>query len=127
MTTPQDAIAQMRDNPRPGPVQMLNLLQFRPQAAGQDRTGQECYAAYGRATAPIFARVGGKLVWLAQPEQILIGPDAARWDLAFLAEYPDIAAFLTMLDDPDYRAAMPMREAALSNSRLIRMAPLPVG
>ncbi|MEM8823508.1 MAG: DUF1330 domain-containing protein [Pseudomonadota bacterium] len=125
MTTP-DAWATLRNDPRPGPVQMLNLLRFRRDESG-NTSGQVTYAAYGKATAPIFARVGGRIVWMGQPEQMLIAPPDEAWDLAFLAEYPSIAAFLEMLDDPDYRAAMSLREAALADSRLIRLAPLPVG
>lgn len=36
-------------------------------------------------------------------ENMLIGPDEERWDLSFVAEYPNLAAFNEILRDPVYR------------------------
>ena len=58
---------------------------------------------------------------------MLIGPPEERWDLAFIAEYPSVAAFVAMLRDPDYRLAVRHRQAAVADSRLIRMAPAAPG
>jgi uncharacterized protein (DUF1330 family) len=60
-------------------------------------------------------------------EQMLIGPADKAWDLCFIVQYPKPEAFVEMLKDPEYREAMPHRQAAVLDSRLIRMAPLPVG
>ncbi|WP_245605418.1 DUF1330 domain-containing protein [Roseicyclus elongatus] len=54
---------------------------------------------------------------------MLIGPEEDLWDLAFSAEYPSVDAFVSMLRDPDYRKAVRHRQAAVADSRLIRMAP----
>ncbi len=54
---------------------------------------------------------------------MLIGPEAERWDLCFIAAYPDVAAFVTMLRDPVYREAVKHRQAAVEDSRLIRLQP----
>lgn len=115
-----------REMERDGPVHMLNLLRFRDRAAyddGTEATGAEAYAAYARDSGPILARLGGRQVWLGTPELTLIGPEAERWDLAFIAEYPSVAAFVAMLRDPDYRRAVRHRQAAVADSRLIRMRP----
>lgn len=62
-----------------------------------------------------------------RPECVLIGPAEERWDAAFIAVYPNAAAFLEMVTDPDYRRAVVHRQAAVQTSRLIRMAPRDAG
>ena len=119
-----------RDNDRPGPIHMLNLVKLRDKAAyddGREATGAEAYAAYGRESAPVLARLGGRVVWRGALEQVVIGPPEEDWDLCFIAEYPSPAAFVEMIKDPQYREAMAHRQAAVADSRLIRMGPLPVG
>ena len=116
--------------PRDGPIQMLNLVRFRAQAAytdGRQATGQEAYRAYARASQAVFARVGGKQVWLGRFEHMLIGPADERWDAVFIAQYPDTAAFVAMLRDTEYREAVKHRQAAVADSRLIRLAPVAAG
>jgi uncharacterized protein (DUF1330 family) len=125
-----DDFRAFRDNDRPGPVHMLNLVRFRPVADypdGRQVSGAEAYAAYGRGSGPIFARVGGRIVWRGALEQVVIGPRDEAWDLCFIAEYPSPGAFIEMLKDPDYRQAMAHRQAAVADSRLIRLAPVSGG
>ncbi|MDP2494031.1 DUF1330 domain-containing protein [Shimia thalassica] len=114
-------------NDREGPIHMLNLVKLLPKAKYEDGTevdGAEAYATYGRETAPIFQRVGGKIVWRGKVEQMLIGPsDDEQWDVCFIAEYPSPAAFIAMISDPEYRRAMVHRQVSVADSRLIRMAP----
>lgn len=110
--------------PRDEPIMMLNLLCFRDKAAyddGREATGAEAYAAYGRESAPVFDRVGGKIIWRGTPQVMLIGPEDKRWDLVFVARYPTAGAFLEMVTDPDYREAVKHRQAAVLDSRLIRV------
>lgn len=112
-------------NDRAGPIDMLNLLKLRGQALYEDgraATGAQAYAAYGRESAAVFARVGGRIIWRGHMEQMLIGPDR-HWDLCFIARYPGVQAFRQMITDPDYRVAMAHRQAAVLDSRLIRLAP----
>lgn len=122
----REDFARFREMQREGPVHMLNLLRFREVAAYDDgtvATGAEAYRAYARESGPIFARLGGRQVWLGTPELTLIGPAEERWDLAFIAEYPSVDAFVAMLRDPDYRRAVRHRQAAVADSRLVRMRP----
>jgi uncharacterized protein (DUF1330 family) len=115
--------------PRDTPILMLNLVRLRDRAAypdGRSTTGREAYTAYGRESGPIFARAGGRIVWSGRPEQVVIGPPDERWDIAFVARYPSAAAFLEMVTDADYRVAVVHRQAAVDDSRLIRLAALPV-
>ena len=117
--------------PRDAPIQMINLVRFRASAAYPDDhaqaeagwTGAEAYRRYGKESGPIFARVGGKIIWSGSPELILIGPTDEHWDTAFIAQYPTASAFLEMVTDPDYRRAVIHRQAAVETSRLIRCRP----
>lgn len=118
--------------PRDTPIQMLNLIRLRPLADypeghpdhGKGLTGLDAYRAYGRTCAHIFARVGVRQVWAGKPETVVTGPADERWDLAFIAEYPNAAAFLAMVSDPEYRQLVQHRTAAVDDSRLIRLAPI---
>src|SRR5262249_31370267 len=91
---------------------------------GGGLSGAEAYRLYGRHTAPILARVGGRLIWTGRPEAVVIGPGEERWGLAFIAEYPNAAAFIDMVRAPDYQAIVAHRQAALADSRLIRHFPI---
>lgn len=126
----KEAWTAFRDDDRPGPLHMLNLIRLRPWAAygdGRRVTGREAYEAYGRISAPVFRRLGGRIVWRGRPEQTLIGPADETWDIAFIAEYPSVAAFVEMIGDPAYREAMAHRQAAVADSRLVRFDVMTAG
>jgi uncharacterized protein (DUF1330 family) len=118
--------------PRDQPIQMLNLVQLKPQAEypkghpdhGKALTGLDAYRAYGRTTAHIFARVGGRQVWAGKPQVMVTGPGSEAWDLAFIAEYPTSEAFIAMVRDPEYRELVKHRTAGVADSRLLRLEPI---
>lgn len=115
-----------REMDRAGPIHMLNLIRLRQTATGPDgRTvsGAEAYASYSRLSAPVFAGLGGRIVWRGALEQMLIGPENEQWDICFIAEYPSVDAFAAMMRDPAYREAMTHRLAGVEDSRLIRLMP----
>ena len=117
--------------PRDTPIHMLNLLRFRDKAAypaGHEHgakgwSGRDAYAEYGRSSGPIFARVGGSIIWRGVMQSMLMGPQDEAWDTVFIAAYPNAGAFLDMVTDPDYQRAVVNRQAAVRDSRLIRFAP----
>ena len=121
--------------PRDTPIQMLNLVRVKALADypedhpnhGKGLTGLEAYRAYGRESAEVFARVGGRQIWAGRPETVLTGPQDERWELAFIAEYPNAGAFLAMVTDPGYREVVKHRTAGVEDSRLIRLAPVTPG
>jgi uncharacterized protein (DUF1330 family) len=121
--------------PRDTPIQMLNLIRLRDRADypadhpnhGKGMSGLDAYRAYGRDSAEVFARVGGRQVWAGRPEVVVTGPAEEAWDLAFIAEYPSAGAFLAMVTDPAYREHVRHRTAAVVDSRLIRLAPVSPG
>lgn len=110
--------------PRNTPIMMLNLIQLKEQARYKDETiatGAEAYASYGKASGPIFSSVGGQIIWRGKPESIVIGPSDEHWDIAFIARYHNAGAFLAMVTNPDYQAIVYHRQAAVQDSRLIRL------
>jgi uncharacterized protein (DUF1330 family) len=119
--------------PRDTPIQMLNLLRFNDVArypaghshADKGLSGSAAYAEYGRTSAATFQRVGGSVVWRGTMESMVTGPQDKDWEMAFIAAYPNAAAFLAMITDPDYKLAVIHRQAAVLDSRLIRFSPVP--
>ena len=108
-----------------GPVQMLNLLRFRDEAAyadgkapRSDMTGAEAYREYAKASAPFFQAASGVMAWSGKPVGGVIGPPGERWDAGFIAEYPSLGHFLSMVKDEGYQAIVYHRQAAVADSRL---------
>jgi uncharacterized protein (DUF1330 family) len=121
----KETFAAFRAGDRPGPIQMLNLVRLRERALypdGREAAGAQAYALYGRESGPVFRRLGGHIVWRGRFELMLIGPAAERWYHCFIAQYPSVAAFVEMIRDPVYREAVKHRQAAVADSRLIRLA-----
>ena len=126
----KDTFALFRENDREGPIHMLNLVRLRDRAAypdGREATGAQAYAAYGRESHPVFSRLGGRIVWRGRFELMLIGPRDEYWDECFIAQYPSVDAFVEMIRDPAYREAVKHRQAAVLDSRLIRLQPTGTG
>jgi uncharacterized protein (DUF1330 family) len=131
----REAWAIFKSLPRDQPIQMLNLIRLKPLADypeghaehGKGLSGLDAYRAYGRTTAHIFKRVGGRQVWAGKPQVMVTGPQAEAWDLAFIAEYPSSAAFMAMVADPEYRELVKHRTAGVADSRLLRLAPVEPG
>ena len=117
------------------PIEMLNLVRFRPEALYPDGhalaqaglSGAEAYKNYGAESGPIFASLGGEIIWRGEYETTLIGPADETWDEVFVARYPDAHAFMAMVTNPDYQKAVVHRQAAVATSRLIRTKPSDTG
>lgn len=126
-----------KDLPRDEPIHMLNLLRFRefaeyPQGHehhGNGWSGARAYKEYGTTSGPIFAGVGGKIVWRGAFQTMVTGPepDDKVWHDGFVAQYPNSGAFFAMIKNPDYQLAVVNRTAALLDSRLMRFKPGEVG
>ncbi|MCR5881174.1 DUF1330 domain-containing protein [Phenylobacterium sp. J367] len=131
----REAWAVFKSLPRDEPIQMLNLVRLKAKAEypadhpnhGKDLSGVDAYRAYGRTTAPIFKRLGGRQVWAGKPQVMVTGPGSEAWDLAFIAEYPSAEAFMAMVRDPEYREHVKHRTAGVADSRLLRLAPVEPG
>lgn len=120
----KEQFEQFKNLPRNTPIMMLNLIELKEKASYNDgtiATGAEAYANYGTTSGSIFSGVGGEIIWRGNPESIVIGPSDEHWDIAFIARYPNAAAFLGMVTNPDYQAIVFHRQAAVKDSRLIRL------
>ena len=111
-----------------GPVTMLNLLRFRPQAdyaAAPDLappapiTGAQAFDRYIAHTLPFLRETGGDLVFLGAGGAFLIGPAEERWDVAMLVRQASIEAFMAFAAHEPYLAGLGHRTAAIEDSRLL--------
>ena len=131
----REAFRAFRSLPSQGPIHMLNLVRLRETARyhaghvlhGQSITGFDAYQSYGRESGAIFRDVGGRIAYSAAFEYTLIGPSSEYWDIVFIAEYPSGDAFVSMVKNPDYQKAVIHRQAAVRDSRLVRLSPKPAG
>ncbi len=126
----KEAFAAFRAADREGPIHMLNLVRLRERAAypdGRSASGAEAYAAYATREPARLQQARRHNRLERRFELMLIGPPEERWDRCFIAQYPSVAAFVAMMRDPVYREAVKHRQAAVLDSRLIRLSPAPAG
>lgn len=131
-STPTKEQYKLLKNVPPGSsVHMLNLIRFRVETSyhdGRKVSGRDAYAAYSRESGPYFKEVGGKIIWRGSGAFTAIGPQEEKWDEVFVAEYPSIDHFFGMLRNSGYQQkAVVHRQAAVEDSRLIRVSPLEPG
>ncbi len=106
----QDQFVKLLKNSNQQPFVMLNLLKFKKDG------GRESYARYLQEAAKFVEGVGGKLLFLSQPQELLNGTET--WDLLMLIQYPSRKAFLKMANDPEYLKIHRFREEALERAVL---------
>ena len=67
------------------PLHMLNLVKFHETVTYPDGTvmsGRDAYRNYGRETAPIFAALGGRIVWRGEQLACLLYTSPSPRDLS---------------------------------------------
>lgn len=106
----KDQFVKLLKNSNQKPLVMLNLLKFKKDG------GRESYARYLQEAAKFMEGVGGKLLFLSQPQELLNGTET--WDLLMLVQYPSRKAFVDMAANPDYLKIHNFREEALENAVL---------
>lgn len=118
-----------------GEVVMLNLLRFRaiadyaanPELApATPISGAAAYERYIAHTLPHLRKSGGDLMFLGEGGRFLIGPENERWDRAMLVRQSSIQSFMAFARDEAYLAGIGHRTAAIEDSRLLPLAPLPM-
>lgn len=105
-----DQFKELKHNPNDGTVVMLNLLKFKPDG------GFESYLKYMQESNKYVEGVGGKMIYLGKPNELLNGGET--WDLMMLVQYPSRAHFLRMANNPDYLKIHEYREQALERAVL---------
>lgn len=106
----KDQFIKLLKNSNQKPFVMLNLLKFKKDG------GRESYARYLQEAAKFVEGVGGKLLFLSQPLELLNGTET--WDLLMLVQYPSRKAFVEMAGNPEYLKIHSFREGALENAVL---------
>ncbi len=120
-----------------GPFHFVNLLAFKEVAsypsehelASHGLSGDEAYDKYGVVALAHVTKRGGRLVTLNNIENQLIGSSRV-WHRIATMEYQNINAFVDMLLDPDYQAALVHRESGLEATEVFVTRPLiaePIG
>lgn len=122
---PNNMLAAAAAIPENTPVLMLNLLRFKEQAT-YEKEMPPCsgYEAYMQGYVPEFSKIatdaGFKPFFLGTPLANLVVPANETWDFVGLIEYPNFAAFRSVIESPAYKAnALHHRLAALEDWRLI--------
>jgi uncharacterized protein (DUF1330 family) len=114
-----------------GPLQFLNLLAYHEIAryspehpcAAIGSTGAAAYARYGEVAVRHVTARGGSLVLFNHVVDQVIGAPV-RWDQIAVMQYPHVDAFIDMVRDPDYRAALVHRDAGLARTEVHATRPL---
>ena len=109
-----------------GPIYMLNLLTFKekaeyPDGRDTDLTGAEAYAVYSAEVAGHLATVGGRGMFAAKVERLMLGEVEELWDTAAIAMYPSRKAMMEMMSSPDYQASAVHRTAGLAGQLNIEL------
>ncbi|MFZ4690258.1 MAG: DUF1330 domain-containing protein [Polymorphobacter sp.] len=122
-----DQVRALRDTGRDGPVVMLNLLKFKPQATyddGEAVTGAQAYARYQHAfTVTVGVISQAEVLYEGPVEQVFIGmagTPETDWDMALIVRYPTRGHFLAMMADAGYRDALRHRYAGLARTVLLQ-------
>jgi uncharacterized protein (DUF1330 family) len=104
-----------------GPLALVNRFTLREHAAypdGHTAAGIEAFLTYAATSVPALERVGGKFLVSNPVVTSLFGkPDGSH--LVVVGWYPDRHALLTMLRDPEYRAAFAHRRAAVASESVV--------
>jgi uncharacterized protein (DUF1330 family) len=110
-----------------GPLALINRFRLRERAEyddGQTGTGIEALMRYAATSVPALAKVGGRfLVSSAALTPLFDTPSDT--DLVVVGWYPDRAALLELLRDPEYRTAFEHRRAAVAEQWVVAAPAIP--
>ncbi len=132
-TPTQAQIAKLQSLPMAAPIAALNLFKlnerakYRPEdpefgTPDADVSGQEAFERYRTEAGAKLTSLGGRTVFAASVDQIMIGPDALDFDLAAVMYFPTRSAFVAMLSDPDFQSSSRHRYAALARHSMLHIA-----
>jgi uncharacterized protein (DUF1330 family) len=110
----------LRKLPDDAPVVMLNLMRFREKSLDGNGSGWDAYLRYSRLTITLIKARGDTIIWAGDAEAVALGvPDKHRWDYVALVRYPSRAAFLAMMQSPDYAVANVERENGCADHAIV--------
>jgi uncharacterized protein (DUF1330 family) len=105
---------------------MLNLLKFKEKAVYADGresnlSGREAYGLYGLEVAKMIEADGGRMVFAAATNTLVIGEGELEWDMVGIAEYASLESFQKITSSPEYQEIAKHREAGLAQQLLINL------
>jgi uncharacterized protein (DUF1330 family) len=80
-------------------------------------SGAEAYQRCGEAAQVHLGEVGASVEYFASCGPTVIGPEGERWDMILLVRYPNPAAFLAMVNKPEYQTLAGHRAVSRSRRR----------
>jgi hypothetical protein len=106
------------------PVQILNLLAFKPRVETSDGaiSGAAAYGKYAAAVAGAFGRAGGQRVFFGRVGHAFAFGAAGQWDAAIVTRYPSAQALAGMWLDADFIAAHESRLDGVERSQVLVFA-----
>lgn len=122
---PEQVKAFLAKHPEGEPVYMLNLLKFKERASyhdGEDISGAEAYARYGKAFGELVASLnidGAHSVFGGKMGAWLIGQGEGEWDSVAIFRYPDAKTMFETVSSDAYRQIHKHRKAGLAGQLLI--------
>jgi len=106
-----------------GPVVMLNLLRFRPDAEGGHAAARDSYTAYLAHFRRHAEPRGADILYLGDGSTALVAEEGQAWDAVLVVRYPSRQAFSDMVADPGYQRGTHLRSGALTEAVLQATTP----
>jgi len=88
--------------------------------AEQNLPGMAAYLRYGVKVRDMMVAAGGKPGYAGPVTGLMLGEVEELWDMVALAEYPSLAAFRAMVNDPEYAKLARHRDAGLAGQLNIK-------
>lgn len=110
-----------------GPIYMVNLLKFKPQAEYEDGretslTGKQAYELYEAGVTELLSEFGGSGAFFADVERLMLGAVEELWDMVAVAIYPSRQAMLEMMQSAGMKEISAHRSAGLAGQLNIETA-----
>ena len=104
----REQIKQFIETAPSGSVTMLNLLRFKEKAVYVDGresnlSGKQAYGQYAAAMQKMIEADGGRMVFTAATNSLIIGDGELEWDMVGIAEYSSMERFLNITSSPEYQ------------------------
>jgi uncharacterized protein (DUF1330 family) len=101
-----------------GPIYMVNLLKFKEKAEYADGrqtelSGAEAYGLYSTAVSELLKKYGGRGMFSAVVERLMLGEVEELWDKVAIAMYPSRQAMMEMMQDKEMQVIGEHRAAGL--------------
>ena len=102
-----------------GPVCMVNLLKFREKAEYEDGresqlSGREAYGLYATEMKKLVEASGGRFIFSATVDSLLLGEVEELWDVVGIVEYSSSKALMEISSTPAFQAIEVHRHAGLA-------------